>query len=1042
MLNLGVNSWARSVLVRGIRWRLMASLLIVITAAIAVGTAIVGPLFLRAGGDSLVRRGVATAGLADTSLELVPSGGHSVTLNGLAAERRALLARGHLTRLYGSSVQTMVAGLELTSTTGSPYAGRLTYRSGICSILQFSAGGCRAGPRDAVVSDRTARRLGISLGSTITVKDLNGRDRVRIRITGVFRIPNLQSAYWFGDAGPYFPFGQNTGAPLYLTQVDDLFVASASAFALPRAYVRLPATQTRLRAGVLGVGNASTVTQDLLGLERQALVAGFMIETSLPALLSGTLHQQSLMDTIVVVAALQLVLLAIWVLTSVLLRSADLRRTELRVARLRGFPPRTLLAVSITEPAALCAIGAVLGIAGAWVVVLVATSILFTPGTTVTPDTWTFASFAAVLLTICAVLGLSAVRLLRSSGLAASSPRSASSRSRVVIDASILAVSVVALVAASTSGALSSHSNPVAVAAPAVIALGISVIAIRIVEYLCRRASSATVDSSAVASSLAVRQIGRRPTVLREGRTLVIAVGLACFAVCAWSVARANRLTAATFSVGARMVVTVSADDLQLAHAVDAVDPRGRFAMAAVEVSTSSTSLMAVDAARLPAVAAWPGGTTRASVAAVGRALTPRSLFDVDLANGALAVSATVSASGAARRDLAHLDLSAWLFDPVRGQRVIDLGRLRPGRSTYRAGPQSGCPCRLTGIGVLPSVQRVPASGELHLGLNVLTYRSGTGATQRAEAELSRTAWRSSLAGVRVIRDRSGVGFDIPIVSVVHDIAAYEDTAAASLAGPPSVLPAVGDRRTALLALDGGQENTVAEQGLDGNTITVRPVIAATALPRLGSGGVFVDLRTLELIQVRPTLSQASSQVWLGPRAPANAVSRLRAAGLHIDGVQRSSELISQARYTGPALADDFMLLATLVALLVAAVGTFSVLAAGGRQRATEMVALEVAGVRRPILVRSLAIEAAILALTALFGVAAGVASAAIALPSLPQLAVPTDAPLSYALPVSLILAVALGAVLVVLLATALAAHGILRRMSPSLLRNAADDVD
>ena len=66
------------------------------------------------------------------------------------------------------------------------------------------------------------------------------------------------------------------------------------------------------------------------------------------------------------------------------------------------------------------------------------------------------------------------------------------------------------------------------------------------------------------------------------------------------------------------------------------------------------------------------------------------------------------------------------------------------------------------------------------------------------------------------------------------------------------------------------------------------------------------------------------------------------------------------------------MLLATLVALLVAAVGTFSVLAAGGRERATEMVALEVTGVPRPILVRSLAIEAVVLALTALFGVAAG----------------------------------------------------------------------
>ena len=94
------------------------------------------------------------------------------------------------------------------------------------------------------------------------------------------------------------------------------------------------------------------------------------------------------------------------------------------------------------------------------------------------------------------------------------------------------------------------------------------------------------------------------------------------------------------------------------------------------------------------------------------------------------------------------------------------------------------------------------------------------------------------------------------------------------------------------------------------------------------------------------------------------------------------------------------------------------------------------------LLARSLAIEAGILALTALFGVVAGAGTAAIALPSLPQLAAPTGAPLSYALPVSLILAVALGAVLVVMVATALAARGILTSMSPSLLRAADDDVD
>jgi putative ABC transport system permease protein len=1025
------------VLVRGVRWRLMGSLLVVITTAIAVGAAVVGPLFLRAGGDSLVRQAVAGATVSHTSLEL-DSATHSSTLDGLAAERRLLLRSEHLSGLYeGPVVRTMVAALLVPRFTHQPYLGALTYRTGICSILHFSAGGCATRPGDAVVSDRMARRFRMSVGSMITVTNLSHRRPVRIRITGVFAVPNLQSAYWFGDGAARFPFAKNTGRPLFLPRTDDLFVGSPAAFALPSAYVRSLSIQSRLRPGVLGIGNASAVRQEMFALRQRAAATGFEVATGLPALLSGPLHQRKLMGTIVVVAAVQLALLAIWVLTSVLMRNADLRRAELRVARLRGFPLPTLVAVSIAEPAALCAVGVVLGIGGAWVVVRPAASILFAEGTVVRPDAWAFVGFGAVLVTIGAVLGVSAIRLLRSSGLVVSSARSASTRSRVVIDVSILAVAAVALVGASTSGALSSHSNPVAAAAPAVVALGISVIAIRIVEYVCRRLSTATYDSSAVGSFLAVRRIGRRPTVLREGRTLVIAVGLASFAVCAWSVARANRLTDARFSTGARTVVTVTAGDLQLDRAVRAVDPRGRFAMAAVEINTLSTLLLGADATRLPAVAAWPAGTTRASVAAVSRALTPKSVFDVILPNGVVAISADVSASGTASRDLGHLDLEAWLFDPVHGSRIVALGRLRTGRFTYQGVPQTGCPCRLTGIGVLPSAKRVPHSGLIHLGLDALSYGTGSGALRSARAELTPTAWRSTLAGVRVIAKTSGVAFDIPMAAVAGDVGPYAGNAAASLVGPPSVLPAVAGSQAEEL---GG--STPAEQGLDGNTITVRPVITATALPRLGSSAVLVDLGTLERSQVRPTFAQASAQVWLGPGAPADAVSRLRAAGLRITAVQRSSALISRAGHSGPALAYDFMLLATLVALLVAAVGTFSVLAAGGRQRATEMMALQVAGVRRSILARSLAIEAAILALTALFGVIAGAGTAAIVLPSLPQLAAPTDTPLSYALPVWLILAVALGAVLVVMVATALAARGILTSMSPSLLRAAADDVD
>ena len=170
-----------------------------------------------------------------------------------------------------------------------------------------------------------------------------GRSPVRIRITGVFDLPNLQSAYWFGDAAkPYFAFGREhrLRGPCFSPGRRSVR-GQPRRLCAPLCYVRTLTIQSGLRPGVLGIGNASAVSAGHARAGAARRGAGFEVETGLPALLSGPLHQRNLMGTVVVVAAVQLVLLAIWVLTSVLMRSADLRRAELRVARLRGFPPPT-----------------------------------------------------------------------------------------------------------------------------------------------------------------------------------------------------------------------------------------------------------------------------------------------------------------------------------------------------------------------------------------------------------------------------------------------------------------------------------------------------------------------------------------------------------------------------------------------------------------------------------------------------------------------------------------------------------------------------
>ncbi len=131
----------------------------------------------------------------------------------------------------------------------------------------------------------------------------------------------------------------------------------------------------------------------------------------------------------------------------------------------------------------------------------------------------------------------------------------------------------------------------------------------------------------------------------------------------------------------------------------------------------------------------------------------------------------------------------------------------------------------------------------------------------------------------------------------------------------------------------------------------------ASALPRIGADAELLDLDLLSNVQTGPTDPGLTDEVWLGPRAPRDAVARLRAAGLNPTTVERSATVFTQLQRSGPALADDFLLVATLAALLVAAASTLGSLGATTRERATELTSLEVAGVPRPTLVASLGLE-------------------------------------------------------------------------------------
>jgi putative ABC transport system permease protein len=1031
-------------------WRAGMSLLTVLTSTIAVGAAVLGPLYLRTAGDSVLHTTVSAAPVEDSGATLAAAPGLSSSFGAVQRAEGAVERAGGLHRWYGAPLTTVISGVGLMSPHAGPVRAQLFSRTGICGVLRFRQGACDLRLGDVAISTRSARELGISVGTVLHAAVQGASAPLRLRVTGIYSVPGFNLPYWWGNAAGYFPFGHTTGtsAGIPEPQIDSLVASPATALAVPVQDAPTVEGQVPLILRNLSLGQEHALRGALAGASTAASAGGLELSTQLPSLLASADQQRHVMATIVAIAAVQLVVLAIWVLAGLLVRSSDARRPEMRVARLRGFPPQTMLAVTMIEPASLCLLGVGIGIVAAWATVALARQQLLDPAAAISPDVWVFAALGLTVVAIGVALGVSTARLLRNSRLSeGGTPAPAlSSRSGFVTDAVLLVLAVVSVVALATNGNLSGHTNPIASAAPGLIALGTAVVAVQLVLFACRLGVSASAYSPRVAVFLALRQIVRRPAVMRQTRVLIIAVCLACFAVSAWSVARTNRAAAATFSVGTTEVAAVTPRAVDLEQAVHRVDPRGRFAMAAVAVITPGSTLLGVDAPRLLATASWPRGISTSSLAATSRRLDPPTAPEVNVPGAPLRLLATASATRLAPEAVRNVDVGLWVFNPQVGTTIVNLGPVHLAGWTYYASLVGECPggCRVAGVGLIPAAKRnAPSSGTLHLSVTGLDTRSASGVWRSVAADLYPNGWRATAPGVQIGRQpRGGVTIAVLASSIAGFLGANGSSAGpmASVADHPTTLP--GAVTSEVVSLNGGTAGggTVPSQGLDGATLEIKPAVTASALPRMGGDAVMVDLDLLARSQANTTSSYATDQVWLGPHSPPDALARLRSAGLLVGGVQRSSAVFQQMQRSAPALADDFLLVATIVALLAAAASTLGTLGATTRQRAAELTALEVGGVPRRSLAGSLAVETTVLMVTALFGVAAGVLAALAAIPSLPELSKPGVIPLQYELPGGLVAATSVIVVGVVALASGAIAVMLIRRMSPALLRMAPND--
>lgn len=643
---------------RALRWRAAVSVATALLSALTVLGAVIGPLWTRAGSESVLRDTLTEAGPVQTGAFGEVLGLPTTTeLAGLTALVANLDLPGH---------GRVISGLKLLSDLRvpgqrTPYRSSLLYRQGFCQHVTLISGRCPVRAGEVLVHRTTSVQMGLRgasrLDALVNGERGGGNPDVPLGLTivGIYVPRDQTSRYWVGEGETAFQsyavqeFGLATvpaRAPATLTvpTTFDAVSAEVTADDSPLGY----ATATRL-ADVSSVRlRDEPVLRDKVA-RAQAQVALHSSNASAWALRDNLAYQFDKADaqgkalgraSTVVLA--QLVLLAGVVLLLVVSGSAQARAPEVAAARLRGLRTRTVVGLAIAEPLVLVASGAPLGGLLAVVTVQVMAAAKLVPGTPVALPGSAFVTLlvaaAALLLAVLLVCGRELGKPVLDLWQRTSKPPSGGALGLDLL----LATGGTAAAFACANG-----PQPWVLLTPVPVSLVIALVGLRLLPVVCAPALRRTRGRRTMVGFLAVRQLVRR----REGAwlagLLVVAFGLAATATTTWSVANRAAVVRADTEVGAGQVLHVGPDarhpDLDLRTLVRRADPSGTKAMAVLEYLPFSGEpggrFLAVDSPRLSAVARWDESVTGLPVATAQRILaTPRAHYATALVTDKVSV--------------------------------------------------------------------------------------------------------------------------------------------------------------------------------------------------------------------------------------------------------------------------------------------------------------------------------------------------------------------------------------------------------------------
>jgi putative ABC transport system permease protein len=407
----------------------------------------------------------------------------------------------------------------------------------------------------AAVTEATARRFGLRLGSRLGLPGTN----LVLTVTGIVQPRDPAALFWTFD--PVVAAPQLQDADTHPYWLGGVFIPAGALAALqsqvngglaqvtwvfPLSLGRLTAAQaTRLQSTLAGAlstagritmpgsaGGAPVPVQVTLTSGTGQLIAGFVAEAA------GVDSVLNLLSVSLTVLAAVVLLLAGWLL-------AERRRQELAVLRARGASRRQLALAVLAGTAVAAVPGAV---AGAGI------AVALTPSSAVALSWW-----LAGVVVVAALAGPVAVTLRTHRGYAAvarpdAPPSGLVVVRRLIVDAGLVVCAAGALVVLRYKG---STGDFYASAAPALLAIGVAVVLVRLYPVLVRATMRLRGQRAGAATFLGLARAARAPgSAALPAFALVLALALVSFAGMVRGAVQRGEVAASWQQAGADAVIT------------------------------------------------------------------------------------------------------------------------------------------------------------------------------------------------------------------------------------------------------------------------------------------------------------------------------------------------------------------------------------------------------------------------------------------------------------------------------------------------------